>query len=248
MDEPTRFESQIFLTEFCFYPVKYSLFTTFLFIANTFPGKLVISSPSVPFDPDDQPDFEDAIERAQLPIFGYLVRLTGSVNDAQDLLQMTNVTAWTRKESFEAGSDVVAWMRTIAINHARNESRRRERQSTMPLLDDELSQLAETRHATRQRDAPQSIDLDARRVRINECLEKLTPDQRTLVEQFYHQGRSLNQIAEANGTTANAIGQRLHRVRSTLIQCVQRSRVSVANQPKLTPSLVDSNESAHRYE
>lgn len=166
------------------------------------------------------------------------------MTDAQDLLQMTNVTAWMRRETFEPGSDLIAWMRTIAINHAHNESRRRERRSTVPLLDDELFQIAEARHAMRQRDAPQQYDLDARRDQIDQCLEKLTPAQRSLVEQFYHQGLSLNQIAEANGTNANAIGQRLHRVRSALAKCVHRSHATVEDQTSLTPSLVDSDESA----
>ncbi|TWT92506.1 sigma-70 family RNA polymerase sigma factor [Neorhodopirellula pilleata] len=207
-------------------------------------GKLVISSPSVSSDHDDQPEFEDAIERAQLPMFGYLVRLTGSVTDAQDLLQMTNVTAWTRKETFEPGSDLIAWMRTIAINHVRNESRRRARRSTVPLLDDELSQLAEARHAMRQRNAPQQSDLESRRLRIGQCLEKLTSAQRILIDQFYQQGLTLNQIAEANDTTINAIGQRLHRARSALVKCVRRSLAIDADPITFTPSLVDSNESA----
>lgn len=151
-------------------------------------------------------------------MYGYLVRVTGSVVDAQDLLQMTNVTAWTRRDSFETGSDMVAWMRSIAINHCRNEFRRQQRRATVPLLDEGLTEIAEARHAVRQREDSDAI----RREQLDRCVGELLPSQRALVNQFYRQSLSLQQIAEANDTNANAVGQRLHRIRSALLKCVQK--------------------------
>lgn len=183
-------------------------------------------------------DFEDAIERAQRPVLGFLIRLTGSVNDAHDLLQMTNVTAWTRKDSFEAGTDLVAWMRTIAINHARNESRRRSRQSTVMLLDQDLIEAAEIRHTNRSV-ANASTDLgdqqQDQKADLDRCLKKLTPAQRELIDQFYHQGLSLREIADQRNSKSNpnAIGQRLHRARLSLIDCVKRHQQASKTQTSL---------------
>lgn len=148
---------------------------------------------------------------------------------------MTNVTTWTRKEAFEPGSDLVAWMRTIALNHARNESRRRDRQLTVPLLDGDLMDIAEARHAIRQANHPQPTDAAERRTQVDQCVEKLPPSQRILVEQFYREGLSLQQIADQTQSNVNAVGQRLHRVRASLIQCVQRSQEIAETQTSLIP-------------
>jgi len=151
---------------------------------------------------------------------------------------MTNVTAWTRKESFDAGTDLIAWMRAIAINHARNESRRRSRQSTVMLLEDDLADAAETRHAMRraQKASPDLGDEQQdRKAQVDRCLEKLTPAQRELIDQFYHQGLSLRQIADKakSKTNPNAVGQRLHRIRLSLIECVKRHQKTSETQTSL---------------
>ena len=54
--------------------------------------------------------FEAGLHRAHVPILGFLVRMTGNLADARDLLQLTNLTAWEKRVNFEDGSNMVAWM------------------------------------------------------------------------------------------------------------------------------------------
>jgi len=160
--------------------------------------------------------FEEELQQAQVPILGYLVRLCGNLADARDLLQVTNLTAWEKRESFEPGTSLVAWMRAIALNHYRNESRKWQSRPTVPLLDTDLEQMVESRHHERELE-------DARRRKLLQlCLGQLPDRQRDVVEQFYLKGESLESIGQTSRRNSNAIGQLLHRARQNLIDCVRR--------------------------
>ena len=55
---------------------------------------------------------------------------------------------------------------------------------------------------------------------LEQCLEKLTPPQRTLVETAYAPGVRIDELARVSGRTAMSIYKSLHRLRMTLADCV----------------------------
>jgi RNA polymerase sigma-70 factor (ECF subfamily) len=55
--------------------------------------------------PKSPSEFDDLLQQAQRPVLGYLIRLTGSLHAAQDLLQSANVTAIAKRSSFALGSE-----------------------------------------------------------------------------------------------------------------------------------------------
>lgn len=165
---------------------------------------------------ESQSPFEAELRRAQVPLLGYLVRLTGNLADARDLLQLTNLTAWNKRESFETGTNLVAWMRAIGRNHYRNEVRRRQARPTVPLLDSDLEHMVEARHAEREQE-------DGRRRKLLQvCLGKLPERQRAAVERFYLDGCSLEDVGREADREPNAVAQLLYRARQNLIECVRR--------------------------
>jgi RNA polymerase sigma-70 factor len=164
---------------------------------------------------DSNDEFDSLLRSGQVPVLGYLVRLTGQLADARDLLQVTNVTAWQKRADFETGTNFVAWMRAIALNHYRNETRKAVNRRTVPLLDRDLEQMVEHRHEERELE-------DARKRRLlSVCLKKLPERQADAITAFYLEGQSLETIAASTGHKPNAIGQLLHRARQNLIQCVR---------------------------
>jgi len=166
---------------------------------------------------DSRSAFEDLLQQAQGPLLGYLIRLTGSVHVAQDLLQAANVTAIEKQSSFHAGTDFAAWIRQIAKNHYRNAIRKQAVSKTVLLVDDGLHEVIERRHRERIEKQRREADWD----RLQDCLQTLPGHQRELVQRFYIDGQSLNQLAKTTGRNANAIGQTLHRARRALIECVK---------------------------
>ncbi|MEM1440961.1 MAG: sigma-70 family RNA polymerase sigma factor [Verrucomicrobiota bacterium] len=172
--------------------------------------------------------FETEMERAQVPVLGYLVRLTGNLADARDLLQATNLTAWEKRDTFETGTSAVAWMRAIARNHYRNASRKWGKESTVPLLDHDVEQMIETRHEEREQE-------EARKRRLLQfCLEKLPDRQREAVDGYYLSGQSLEELGSTKGRKANAMAQLLHRARQNLIDCVKRESHQQLDQDNFT--------------
>lgn len=165
---------------------------------------------------DSQSPFENELRQAQVPVLGYLVRLTGNLADARDLLQLTNLTAWEKRDSYESGTSAVAWMRTIAHNHFRNETRKRAARPTVPLLDSDLEQIVETRHRERERED------ERKRKLLQLCLGKLPDRQRAVVEKFYLDGVTLEDLGSEMDRKPNAMAQLLYRARQNLIQCVGR--------------------------
>ncbi len=160
--------------------------------------------------------FEGDLRRSQVPVLGYLVRLTGNLADARDLLQLTNLTAWEKQNSFEEGTNLVAWMRAIASNHYRNESRKANRRATVPLLDHDLEQMVETRSLEREREESR------KRKALQRCLAKLPDRQRAVVDAFYLEGETLEALGLTHNRKPNAMAQLLHRARQRLIDCVRR--------------------------
>jgi RNA polymerase sigma-70 factor (ECF subfamily) len=169
----------------------------------------LLSSPS---------EFDDLLQQAQRPVLGYLIRLTGSLHAAQDLLQSANVTAIAKRSSFASGSNFVAWLRQIAVNHYRNHVRKESALRSVSLVDEDLHELIEQRY--RQRLELEQQDADWQRV--TECLQQLPDHQREVMTQFYLHGQTLVQLAESTGRKPNAIGQTLYRARLAVVQCVKR--------------------------
>lgn len=153
---------------------------------------------------------------AQVPLLGYLVKLTGNLSDSHDLLQQTNLTAWQKRADYATGSNAVAWMRSIARNHYRNYSRSANRSRTVPLLDDDVATLVEARSEERE------LEETRKRRLLHLCIEQLPERHRQFITAFYIDGRSLIEVGDLHGVNANAVSQMLHRARQNLIRCVRQ--------------------------
>jgi len=162
--------------------------------------------------------FEEGLQKAQKPVLGFLIRITGSVHEAQDVLQSANVTAIEKREDFTIDTDLVAWLSQIAVNHYRNLIRRRLVSRSVEFDDERIFEVIEKRHRERVYHGQQ---LDNRHL-LDNCLGRLPDYQKMLIEKFYISGMSLNELSQATGRKANAIGQTLHRARLALIDCVKK--------------------------
>lgn len=168
--------------------------------------------------PNSPSEFDDLLKQAQDPVLGHLIRLTGSLHAAQDLLQSANVTAISKSNSFTVGTNFVAWLRQIAINHFRNHVRKGSASRRVALVDDDLYELVERRHRMRIQQEQQNHDW----YRVMQCLQQLPNHQREVITQFYLHGQTMLQISELTGRSPNAVGQTLYRARLAIVKCVKR--------------------------
>ena len=135
-------------------------------------------------------------------------------SDVDDVLQDINAVLWEKAEEFKPGTDFWAWASQIARYKVLNQLRSygRERLVFDLATVEQLADVAEHRLK----------ELNDRREALEECLNKLAPPQRQLIDLRYIDGHAIDRIAETVGRSAGAIRQTLYRIRAVLLECIQR--------------------------
>jgi RNA polymerase sigma-70 factor (ECF subfamily) len=157
-------------------------------------------------------EFLQLITKFQGRLFGFLLSLLGDVDQANEVLQETNLVLWRKSDEFQSGSDFKAW--SFRVAHFQVMAfRQRQIRDRLVFSDEVIEQFS--RDAVTQDDAyEQRIEL------LGVCIDSLSERNRDVLCRFYDQGESLDTIAASLKRTANAVGQMLFRIRKSLIQCV----------------------------
>ena len=148
----------------------------------------------------------------QSRLYGYLVTLLGSVHDAHDVLQETNLVLWQKIDEFESGTDFGAWARRCAYFQAR--AFLRDRKRDRHVFDDELlDMLAE--------EGPDETEPEDRELALRDCLSRLPEKQAELIRERYMQGSSIARMSDRLGKKESALKMMLMRIREALLVCIE---------------------------
>jgi RNA polymerase sigma-70 factor (ECF subfamily) len=145
-------------------------------------------------------------------VLGYLLTLTGDRNVADDLLQETAVTLFTKFDEFEQGTDFAAWACQVAYWKVMNYRRSMARSRTF-LSDELVDRLAD-------RAVEIGPVLDARRKALDRCLQRLDDRDRAFLMARYQRDGSVELAAQIAGRTTAAAYKALTRLRRALRDCV----------------------------
>jgi RNA polymerase sigma-70 factor, ECF subfamily len=166
--------------------------------------------------PDNSADFVRQLADVQRGLYTYILQLLPNYHDADDVLQTTNLVMWSKREQYEPGSNFAAWAAKIAyfevLNHRKRQMHSRLRFNEM--LVEQIS-----REATD--DFPQP---DAVLQMLRQCMEKLSPADRNLIEMQYAEALAARQIAERVHRSPGAIAQSTHRIRMLLLKCIEEKQ------------------------
>lgn len=155
------------------------------------------------------------IVRHQRSVYRLLLSLVGHYGDAEDLTQQTMITVWQKRAEYPTDNSL-AWVFSIAKNHARNHLRKSARRGTLNGLSETSLEHVAAAHERlgRQRNARQEA--------LDGCVQKLPVTQRELVEQHYARELSIEQLASKVEKSVDAVYKSLQRIRRTLFDCVNR--------------------------
>jgi len=145
----------------------------------------------------------------------YVFTLVDCPADADDVLQQGKLTMWRSFDQFEPGTNFNAWARKIMFHQILAYRKKSKRDPVV--LSDELVRLAA--QAWEEQDAV----LHRQRQALRECLRKLPPAKRDVLELRYGGGLKVEQIAEQTGRSRDAVYKLLHRLRDGLADCVTRA-------------------------
>lgn len=161
----------------------------------------------------DSAEFIQLLTSHQSRLYAYILSLVFDRNEADDVLQQTNVVLWRSANDFELGTNFVAWSFRIAYYQVL--AHRKKQQRDKLIFDDGmLSEIAQVAS-----ESDQTFQVQQRLMR--ECIQKLNERQRDVIQRRYRRGATLELIAEETQRKVNAVKQILFRARENLIRCVQ---------------------------
>lgn len=168
-------------------------------------------------NPQQTAEYVGLIGSHQASLRAFIISLMPGVDGVSDVLQETNLVLWEKRAKYQAGTNFGAWAFTIARLEVKSH-RKRMRRAGLVLLDDALAEsLAEQ---LQQRHADQAEESEQRLGALENCLSRLSDDQRELVEHRYYSESNLADFAERCGRPVESLRVSLVRIRAALRKCI----------------------------
>ena len=156
----------------------------------------------------DQNAFAKLVQRYQAEMYALAYRIVGNSQDAQERVQDAFLKAYQKLAQLEDASNFRSWLRTITANECRSWLRR-QNIDTVPIneVDDMTADEA---------GADVLLEREEMQAAIMRAIESLSPKNRQVIESFYIEGRSYDEISNRLGISINAVAARLHKSRRQL--------------------------------
>jgi RNA polymerase sigma-70 factor (ECF subfamily) len=161
-------------------------------------------------------------ERSRLTALAH--RMTGTPQDADDVVQEAFLSAWRAHGTFAGQSQVSTWLYRITANAALMHLRRRRRRPTErldALAPHECSHL-ELDAAQQQTTTEQLLRQREVRAAVNAALSTLPAHEQTLLREAYD-GDDNDEVAQRHHLTRGALKSRLYRSRQVLRPLLEAS-------------------------
>lgn len=152
----------------------------------------------------------------EVSLRGYLLGLMADRSAADDVFQEVFLVVMRRGSEFRRDGNFLAWVRGIAHNKVREHYR--SSRKSMPFDEHMVDLLAAA--------APEEADplVDQRRKVLSQCLDRLAPRTRQIVDLRYaEKPMSIQEIADRICWTTGAVNVALSKARSFLRKCASRT-------------------------
>ncbi len=165
-----------------------------------------------PNPPDSR--FIEALTRHQPVLEAFCHANLARREDAWEVLQETNLKLWHKSADWNPETEFLPWAFAVArftiLSHFRDRSRDR-----LVFDPDVIHSMAEETESF-------ACELQERRRALGNCLEKLSQENRSLLDAHYHQGKSLKQLAAESRRGESAMKMIMLRLRRSLGDCIQQ--------------------------
>ena len=159
-------------------------------------------------------DFIRLFLEAEKDLLRYVMVLIPNVADARDVVQEAAVALWDKIDQYDPDKPFAPWACRFALNEAKMFLRKKSRQNR---LADEVVDLLEIE---RMENADR---LDARKHYLRECLRTLPSKNAELVNDYYFNELSVEELGKRLERSIDAIYKTLQRVRQALHACIEKN-------------------------
>lgn len=151
--------------------------------------------------------------KAQLSLFAYICALTANSQDARDILQETNLKISKQAASYDPSRPFIKWAKTLAVYEVMT-YRKKQQRNRLIFSDDVFDTVVE------QAENDHALEIEHYFRFLEQCIDKLPPVLRQVIEIRYLDDCSLRAVAQQLGRTTNAVALLLMRARRALSDCV----------------------------
>ncbi len=173
--------------------------------------------------------FETIVERHQKRMLNIAFRMTGSYEDACEVVQDAFVAAYRSLAEFRGESLFSTWLSAVVMNLARNrivQMQNREQREPVS-LDDPIK--TDSGHIVFEPAAAgpsvmEQLEQDEIRRMVQDCINNLEADFRGVVVLRDIQGFSYSEVGEILRLAEGTVKSRLFRARDALRECIEKLR------------------------
>jgi RNA polymerase sigma-70 factor, ECF subfamily len=162
--------------------------------------------------------FNTLVLHYQVSAFNLAYRLIGEPDSAADATQEAFISAYHHLQQFRGGS-FKSWLMRIVTNACYDELRRRKRRPALSL--DDLDDHAELHLPGKVESLESMSQRNALNRAIQDCLDDLPDEQRTVVVLCDVQGYDYQEIAGITQISLGTVKSRISRARQRLRDCLQ---------------------------
>ena len=163
---------------------------------------------------DATENFVRELTENQNRLYGYVFSLLGDHARAGDVVQETNLVLWRKIDEYQPDRPFLPWAFAIARFQVLASIRDQNRDHCLLNADlaEKISGIA----------IEQASDFHRFGEAVRACVQRLTPNNRDLVEKRYYQSMSLADISASVGRTVGSIKVAIMRSRRTLAACITK--------------------------
>jgi len=171
----------------------------------------------------DKTAFAELVRRYGDSILGYLMRMTGSREQAEDLFQETFKRVHEKAHTLR-GNHFKPWLFTIATNVAIDGMRRRRRLQVVSLnqkldcADGRCEELGAVAVADSSCEPSQQAVRAEQKEQVRQAVESLPANQRATLVLAYYQQLKYQEVAEVMGCSIGTVKAQMYRALKTLAQ------------------------------
>lgn len=164
----------------------------------------------------DQAAFAVLVEKYKNQAFNMALPIAGNREDAEEIAMDSFVKAWNALPNFKGEAKFSTWIFRIVYNTAIS-FRRKKRMETVAIDEKLITNYSEDEFSSNL----QMFTLDEQVQLVKKVMETLPPEDAALMELFYHQQLTIEEISKITLLSVSNVKVKLHRIRKRIFVNIQ---------------------------
>ncbi|AQT69105.1 RNA polymerase sigma factor RpoE [Anaerohalosphaera lusitana] len=160
-------------------------------------------------------EFVSLLTAQQARIYSYILSMVPRLNDADDILQETTGLMWEKFDSFEHGTDFLAWGKKFAYYLVLDYYRKKKKRNEFYYDHQLIAKL--DRNFQRVSDSSKDYQ-----TYLKGCVKKLKGQDRKLLQLRYFENHTAKNLASRFGCSVQYVYRNISRIHQLLLACIQK--------------------------